>query len=217
MTTLTGRQIAEQAPDGWVYLLDGLQTRIRTGDFATGISVVNAIGAAAQTLEHYPDIELRPSHVDVRVPSHDVRRVTDRDIAVAHAISAAVTDVGVKLEGSSVSRLELALDTPEMMSVIPFWRAVLAMESSGAVGDDDALRDPFASLPDVWFQQSGRAEPRQRWHLDVSVDPGQVQPRIDAALAAGGTLVDAGQAPSYWVLADPDGNRVCLCTWQGRD
>lgn len=34
---------------------------------------------------------------------------------------------------------------------------------------------------------------------------------------AGGTLVSAADAPSYWVLADPEGNRVCLCTWQDRD
>jgi len=49
------------------------------------------------------------------------------------------------------------------------------------------------------------------------VEPAQVQPRLDAAIAAGGTLVNDQQAPSFWVLADSDGNRVCLCTWQERD
>lgn len=34
---------------------------------------------------------------------------------------------------------------------------------------------------------------------------------------AGGTVVDDEQAPSFWVLADSDGNHLCLCTWQGRD
>ncbi|MEE3920159.1 VOC family protein [Micromonospora sp. BRA006-A] len=34
--------------------------------------------------------------------------------------------------------------------------------------------------------------------------------------AGGGTLVSDAEAPSFWVLADPDGNRVCLCTWQQR-
>ena len=49
MTTekLTGQQIADAGLDGWVNLLGGLQTRIRTSDFATGLRVVNAIGAAA--------------------------------------------------------------------------------------------------------------------------------------------------------------------------
>jgi 4a-hydroxytetrahydrobiopterin dehydratase len=43
-----------------------------------------------------------------------------------------------------------------------------------------------------------------------------VQPRIDAALAAGGRVAGDAEAPAFWVLADPDGNKVCLCTWQDR-
>ncbi|GAB3958458.1 hypothetical protein GCM10029978_003430 [Actinoallomurus acanthiterrae] len=81
----------------------------------------------------------------------------------------------------------------------------------------DEVRDPGDVLPTVWFQPSGSEEPRQRWHLDLWVDPAQVQPRVDAALAAGGTLVSDAEAPSFWMLADPEGNRVCLCTWQDRD
>ncbi|MFF7749079.1 VOC family protein [Streptomyces sp. NPDC007971] len=78
------------------------------------------------------------------------------------------------------------------------------------------LCDPSNAVPTVWFQTSGSEEPRQRWHPDVWVDPAQVQSRIDAALTVGGTLVSDAEAPSFWVLADPEGNRVCLCTWQGR-
>jgi len=36
--------------------------------------------------------------------------------------------------------------------------------------------------------------------------------RIAAAVTAGGIVVDDCQAPSYPVIADPDGNRACLCT-----
>jgi 4a-hydroxytetrahydrobiopterin dehydratase len=45
---------------------------------------------------------------------------------------------------------------------------------------------------------------------------GVVAGRIEAALAAGGTVVDDSQAPSYTVLADPQGNKVCLCTYLDR-
>jgi 4a-hydroxytetrahydrobiopterin dehydratase len=83
-------------------------------------------------------------------------------------------------------------------------------------GDGDEVRDPAGAFPTVWFQPSGDAEPQQRWHPDLWVDPAQVQPRIDAAVAAGGVLVSDEEAPSFWVLADPDGNKVCLCTWQQR-
>ncbi|MGR6317974.1 4a-hydroxytetrahydrobiopterin dehydratase [Micromonospora soli] len=217
MSTLTGQQIADERLDGWTYLLGALQTRIRTPDFATGLSIVDAIGAEAERMDHHPDLDLRYTHVDVRLWSHDARGVTRRDLRLARAISAIAADAGAALTHTGVSRLELALDSPEFAAVLPFWRAVLATEHLTGPGFGDELRDPAGALPTVWFQRSGREEPRQRWHPDVWVDPTEVRPRIEAALAAGGTLVSEEAAPHFWVLADPDGNRVCLCTWQGRD
>ena len=66
MSKLTGQQIADEGLDGWAYLLGGLQTRILTKNFAAGLSVVNAIGAAAEQMSHHPDLDLRYTHVDVR-------------------------------------------------------------------------------------------------------------------------------------------------------
>lgn len=216
MSKLTGREIAGEGLDGWAYLLGGLQTRIRTKDFATGLAVVNAIGAVAEEMNHHPDLTLRYTHLDVRLTSHDEHAVTDRDIRLGRAISAIAAAAGVRLDSSGVSRLELALDTPARESILPFWAAVLATEHLSGPDFGDELRDPADGLPTVWFQASGSEEPRQRWHLDLWVDPAQVQPRIEAALAAGGTLVSDAEAPSFWVLADPQGNRACLCTWQDR-
>jgi 4a-hydroxytetrahydrobiopterin dehydratase len=215
MLKLTGRQIADEGLDGWAYLLGGLQTRIRTPDFATGLRVAAAIGEAAETLNHHPDLDLRYDHVDVRLRTHDVGGVTELDVRLAREISSIAADAGTATDRATVSRLELALDSPDHASVLPFWGAVLAMSAPSE--PDDELRDPFGALPVVWFQRSGDTEPRQRWHPDVWVHPDQVGPRIDAALAAGGTMVDDTHAPSHWVLADPEGNRVCLCTWQDRD
>jgi 4a-hydroxytetrahydrobiopterin dehydratase len=211
MTTLTGPQIADEGLTGWAYLLGGLHTRIRTGDLTTGLAVVAAVGAAAEEAGRQLDVDLRPGHVDVRLTSHDEGGVTAHDVRLARAVTAVAEEAGQALESATVSRLELALDTPGHGSVQPFWAAVFAMET----GDGDLL-DPAACLPAVWFQESGDEEPRQRWHPDLWVEPAQVRPRIDAALAAGGTLISDAEAPSFWVLADPDGNRVCLCTWQQR-
>ena len=207
MTKLTGKQIAAEALDGWVYLLGALHTRIATKDFAAGLAVVDAIGAAAEEMDHHPDLDLRYTHVDVRLRSHDVGAVTNRDLRLARTIAA----LGFPLEGATMARIEFALDSPAYPAIQPFWAAVLAMTPSS-----DELVDPFGALPTVWFQESGGTEPRQHWHPDVWVDPAQVRPRIDAALAAGGTLVSEAEAPSFWVLADPEGNKVCLCTWQDR-
>ena len=46
---------------------------------------------------------------------------------------------------------------------------------------------------------------------------GAADPFAQRALAAGGTLVSDEAAPRFWVLCDPEGNEVCICTWQGRD
>jgi 4a-hydroxytetrahydrobiopterin dehydratase len=209
---LTGQQIADASLSGWVYVPGGLQTRITTGDFATGLAVVTSIGAAAEELNHHPDVNLRYPYVDVRVSSHDVGGVTERDVTLARRITQIASEAGASLDASRTSRLELALDSPDKSLVLPFWAAVLGMEKTS----DDDIADPSDALPGIWFQDSGSDEPRQRWHLDVWLDPSQVQPRIDAAVAAGGTLVSDDEAPSFWVIADPEGNKVCLCTWQDR-
>lgn len=215
MTLLTGRQIAAAGLGGWAKLLNGLQTRIDTSDFATGLKTVAAIGAAAEDADHHPDLNLRYTHLDVRLSSHDEGGVTRRDVALARTITGLAAGLGCAVSTAGLSRLELGLDSPDAAAVVPFWGAVLDLTSGGGPGDE--LIDPGGALPTLWFQPSGADEPRQRWHPDVWVDPSEVQPRIDAVLAAGGTLVDRSQAPAYWVLADPAGNRVCLCTWQDRD
>ena len=216
MTILSGQQIADEGLDGWVYiatLLGGLQTRLHTTDYATGLKIVAAIGAATQELDHHADLDLRSDHVDIRVSGNSDHTVTDLDVRLAREITSIATGAGATLDSASVSGLELALDTPQAASIAPFWRAVLGIDDRG---DDSEVLDQHEALPAVWFQPSGSEEPRQRWHPDVWIDPSQVQPRIDAALAAGGTLVNDNEAPSFWVLADPDGNRMCLCTWQAR-
>ncbi len=58
---------------------------------------------------------------------------------------------------------------------------------------------------------------RNRIHFDITVPPNEADARIEAALAAGGRLVSAERARAFWILADPDGNEVCVCTWQDRD
>ncbi len=214
--TLTGQQIAAENLVGWATLLRGLQTRIRTKNFGTGLAIVNSIGAAAEAMDHHPDLDLRYSRIDVRLSSHDADGVTDRDIRLAREITTIAEAAGAELECASVSRLELGLDSARSAVIAPFWAAVLAGKHTTGEGWTDVC-DPYDTFPLIWFQPSQDGVQQQRWHPDVWIDPAQVQPRIEAALAAGGTLVTDEHAPSFWVLADPDGNKVCLCTWQQRD
>jgi 4a-hydroxytetrahydrobiopterin dehydratase len=81
-----------------------------------------------------------------------------------------------------------------------------------------ALVDPTGRGPEIWFQQMDAPRPqRNRIHIDVDVPHEAAGARIDAAIAAGGRLLSDDAAPAFWVLADPEGNEACICTWQGRD
>jgi len=205
---LSGQQIVEARLDGWTFLqhygLHGLQTRIHTKDFAAGLQIVNAIGQAAEKLHHHADLDLRTSRVDVRLVSgYDAGGVTDVDVRLARRISDIAAAAGADIECRSLSHLELALDTPDHEKIAPFWAAVLAREYVSGDGWAD-VGDRSQVQPIIWFQRSGSEEARQRWHFDVWVDPARVQARIDAAIAAGGTLVGGT------TLSDPDGNKIWL-------
>jgi len=54
--------------------------------------------------------------------------------------------------------------------------------------------------------------PRQRWHFNLWLAPEIAERRIKATSAIGGSVVDDSEALSFAVLADPDGNKVCVCT-----
>jgi 4a-hydroxytetrahydrobiopterin dehydratase len=92
--TLTAREVAEAGLTGWVHLRDALHTRLEA-DFATGLRLVAAIGAAAQEMDHHPDLDLRYGYVDVRTTSHDVGGVTDRDVRLARLVSEHAAERGI--------------------------------------------------------------------------------------------------------------------------
>lgn len=205
----------EEGLDDWRVLLGVLHARFATGDFATGLRLVNRIAELAEEANHHPDLDLRYPHLDVRLVSHDVGGLTQRDVRMARRISELAASEGVAAAPAAVQSLELALDTPDSLAVRPFWAAVLGLEVSERY---DEVNDPSGALPALWFQRTDSTAPdRQRFHLDITVPHDTAQARIDAALAAGGTLVSDSAAPAFTVLADPDGNKVCVCTWQGRD
>lgn len=199
----------------WAPLVRGLRTRFRTGDFATGLALVNEFGAAAEAANHHPDITLTYGHVDVLLFSHDVGRVSDRDHALAARFSEIARARSLTALPQDLSVVEIGLDTADDATIAPFWSAVLGMPSKEDEGEIE-IRDSDADAV-LWFQRTEPHEPpRQRFHLDVWVDPREARARIDAALTAGGRMVTDEYAPSFWVLADADGNNACICTTAGR-
>lgn len=218
-TILNGPQIEAEGLGDWRPLHGVLMARYRTGNFLAGLELVNRLGEAAEAANHHPDVELTYPTVTIGLRSHDVGGITSRDIDLARVISALAAEAGAPADTDSVAVLELALDTDDVEAIRPFWSAILGIDPGD--GHDD-LVDPLGQIPTLWFQQtdpgsaSGGDQVPQRWHPDLRIPPEQIQPRIDAAVAAGGTLVTDEHAPAFWVLADPQGNKACLTTWQGR-
>ncbi len=199
--------------EDWRVLYGRAFAHYRTGSFAAGVALVEAIAALAEAANHHPDIDLRYQGVTVCLVTHDVGGLSTRDVDLARQISVAARELGVPADPTAVQQVNLTIDALVRADVMPFWRAVLGYRDEG----DEDLVDPHGRGPGVWFQQMDvpRAE-RNRIHLDVAVPHEQAQARVDAALAAGGRLVSDEHAPSWWVLADAEGNEACVATWVGR-
>jgi 4a-hydroxytetrahydrobiopterin dehydratase len=211
--TLTRSQTLEQQPEGWQVLLGAIEAIYATGDFATGLTFVNRVAEAAEEANHHPDITLTYPAVHIRLHSHDSGGVTGRDIALAARIRDIAADLRIDATPHQLSRIEIGLDAHDRAAVGAFWAALLGYDLDG-----DDIADPQGRQVTLWLQQTEAVdEPRQRFHVDVTVPPDQAQARIAAALANGGTLVSDDRAPAFTVLAEPEGNKACVCTSLGRE
>lgn len=211
MDKLTSTQILEAGLDDWRQLAQGIHARFRTGSFTKGLRFLTAVTEAAEAANHHPDVSLTYPHVDLKLISHDVGALTSRDVDLAQTISSIAAEHGLKPQPGALAEVELALDTAASAAAGPFWAALLTGDAGNVRGDD--VVDPSGRVPLLWFQETGSHEtPRQRFHLDVWVPHDVAGQRISAAVAAGGTVVDDSQAPSFTVLADGEGNRACVCT-----
>src|SRR5699024_10435056 len=75
MTAYTGQNLLDaldsQGLSDWQGRSDSIGTRLLTGGFATGLYLVNKIGAAAERAGHHPAITLTFPHVDIQLTSHE--------------------------------------------------------------------------------------------------------------------------------------------------
>ncbi len=217
METLSNQQILDAGLDDWRKLAQALHTRFTGSDFAILARFIGDVADAAEAADHHPDVRLTYGVVDVSVCSHDAgMKVTKKDVDLATEISRIAVAHGLVADPSAVTQLELALDTAHEDRVAPFWSALLTGDAENLV--DGSVVDSSGRVPNTWFQRTDDHEiPRQCWHYDLWLAPEAVDERIAAAVAAGGKVFDDSKAPSFIVLADPDGNRVCICVSTGRE
>lgn len=208
------------SPLGWRLVLGAVYAEVLTSGLAAAAALAAAVveetGSASQG---HLTIDMRADRVVLRVRSAE--GVTAHDIALARRISECLAARGAMTTPGSVSvqALEIAIDALDIPAVRPFWQAVTGyVDEAGPSDLSGGLVDPTGRGPALWFQQMDVPRPqRNRIHIDVDVPHDEAPARIEVALAAGGVLVNDVAAPAFWVLADAEGNEVCICTWQGRD
>lgn len=223
MVTRTPRSVfaaTHDLPD-WRITGHVIEADFRAPSWTAAIQFIELIGAEADRARHHPDVDLRyPGRVRVSLTTHGACGLTDQDADLARAVSAFAADLGATADPLRVERLELAIDALDISAVLPFWRAVLAYVDEPTVDGTpvDSVIDPLRIGPPVWFQQMDEARTqRNRVHVDLRLPHDVAEARIAAAVAAGGTVLTEQFARAFWVLADPEGNEVCVCTWQDRD
>ena len=207
-------------PD-WRIISRTIQAEFRAPSLAAAVRFAQQVVEAADVAEHHPDLTLRASGcVRIGLSTHDANGLTDNDAALAHTISRIAQTAGLSSSPNLIQRLEVAIDAMDFALVLPFWRAVMAYVDEPAEKGQivDALIDPLGVGQPLWFQQMEQPRlQRNRIHLDLLVPQDVALSRVAAAVAAGGTLITDEYARSFWVLADPEGNEICICTWQDRD
>ena len=224
---LTRQAISEFVdPLGWRLILGVVVTHVPVPTLAAAVDALRVVVAAGRPgVDEHLRAEVHPDRLVLHLRHAAAGWFTLRDVELAAAVTEALAGHGLSTQpgvgGVTPQTLEIAIDALDIASIAPFWRAVTgyvddATPDGETPGGD--LLDPLRRGPAIWFQQMDEPRTqRNRIHLDLDVPPELARPRVDAALAAGGTLVSDAAAPAFWVLADPEGNEVCVCTWQGRD
>lgn len=222
MDMLKGEQIAEAALTDWRKLAQGLHARYLVPDFAAAARLVTAIAEAGDAAGHHPRVRIGDGHVDLELVTTDavyrdeddgselvVEWVTQQDVDLARVIERLAAEQDLRADPTAVSEVELGLDVASG-AVAPVWAALLTgdpgAQGRGTPGDE--IRDATVRVPNLWFGDLDEGgTPAQRVHVEVYVAPEVVQARVDAAVAAGGMVVDDSQSPGLTVVADQEGNR----------
>lgn len=100
MASLTAQEFsAHDGVSDW-RVEDGMAVaRFRTGSFVKGVEFIGRITELAEAVGHHPDIDLRYPSVTARLVTHDAGdRLTQADVDLARAISAAARDLSIEAD-----------------------------------------------------------------------------------------------------------------------
>lgn len=201
--------------EDWRMLDVGAAAHFRTGSFTRGAQLASAICALDGLGNRRPTIDVRYDGVTVRlmtITENFGGPASQYDVELARQISAIAAELDIAADPTALQAMLISIDALDIPSVMAFWRAALAYEDRQDTDHD--LLDPHDRWPTLWFQQmDAQRDQRNRIHIDVSVPYDRAEARIAAALKAGGRLV-SDDHPYWSVLADPEGNEVCVTAYR---
>ena len=209
-----------EGTEDWRVLGDGANAYFRTGSFAAGARLVQAISELPRIDDLRPDVDVRHDGVTVRMVAfiEGYGGMLRSHVELARQISAAARKLGLSADPSAIQSVSIIPGATSRAEVMPFWRAALGYEPRVDSPAED-LVDAHDRGPAFWFEQMDEPRPDGGGaiHVVIWVPYEQAQARIAAALAAGGRLVRDEFAPSWWTLADSAGNEADIATTTGRD
>lgn len=201
---------AAQGVSDWRVTGTGPQAVFRATSLHQAAGFVPDVVAAAARLGVLPDLDLRPEAVIVRLPYGEDWVIPANGPAFAAAVSVAAAAHGLTADPAAAQSVGVYVAQHSGTDARPFFLAALGYRP---VGETDA-GDPLRCGPQLAFNPiAGDVPARGRSHFDVFVPADQAKARVDAAIAAGGRLVDDSHAPDWWTLASPDNHGVDIASW----
>src|SRR5438128_5420192 len=121
---ITARRFHEsEGVEDWRVVGEGACAHFRTGSFAAGARLVNAISELGGLEDHHPDIDLRHEGVTVRLitVAADYYGLSERDLELARKISAIARELGVPADPAVLQTVLITSDALDSPQLKPFW------------------------------------------------------------------------------------------------
>lgn len=195
--------------EDWAVLHGGPCAVFETKSLASAAQLAHAVAQLPGLDGSHVQLTIVSNKLTVRL-TREIWKIEPQHIGLAREISALAKSLGAIAKLDQVQEVQFAIAAKQDAIDLPFWRAVLGYDP---MLDDNAI-DPLGVSSTVWMQDLDSEKPlRHAMHLDVSLSREQAESRVQAAMKAGGVMVDESHAPSWWILADRSGNKVCVVAW----
>jgi 4a-hydroxytetrahydrobiopterin dehydratase len=195
--------------EDWVVLHGGPSAVFVTETLADAAELARAVAQLPGLEGSHVQLTIVSKRLTVRL-TREIWKIDAEHINLAREISKVAKSLGAVADPNQVQEVQFAIAAKPDAIDLTFWKAVLGYDP---MLEDNAI-DPLGVSSTVWMQDIEEGKNlRHAMHIDVSLSKESAQARVDAAVRAGGVVVDDSHAPSWWILADRSGNKVCVVAW----